>query len=131
MKSVLLEKSLRLSIEMLKWSSQISFGDSYFIKSQIQRSCTSIGAHIREAQCSKSSKDFINKLKSAFQELEETEYWLKVISDGLGKQPSDELENLRIECRKMLCASLGTASRNLKRSNLKKPPSNSSTKPHP
>ncbi|MFN6380460.1 MAG: four helix bundle protein [Flavobacteriales bacterium] len=114
MKSILLEKSLQLSVQIMNWSSSLNFGDSLFIKNQIQRSCTSIGAHVREANSSKSSKDFINKLKTAFQELEETEYWIRIISETLNQQPTKNIIDLSIECRKLLCSSIATASRNQK-----------------
>jgi four helix bundle protein len=114
MKSILLEKSLHLSVQIMQWSSSLNFGDSIFIKNQIQRSCTSIGAHVREANSSKSSKDFINKLKTAFQELEETEYWIKIINETLNQKSTNSINDLCIECRKLLCASIATASRNQK-----------------
>jgi four helix bundle protein len=114
MKSILLEKSLSLAVITMKWTSEIHFGDSVFIKNQIQRSCTSIGANIREASGSKSQKDFINKLKTAYQELEETEYWLRIISDFLNTKAPDEIHQLCLECRKMMSSSISTAIKNLK-----------------
>ena len=39
---------------------------------QILRSGTSVGAHYSEANFAKSNRDFINKMESALQELEET-----------------------------------------------------------
>lgn len=43
---------------------------------QILRSGTSVGSHVREAQGAQSLRAFINKMKVAHQELEETEYRL-------------------------------------------------------
>lgn len=43
---------------------------------QILRSGTSVGSHVREAQGAQSLKAFINKMKVAHQELEETDYRL-------------------------------------------------------
>ncbi|HEY5590511.1 MAG TPA: four helix bundle protein [Paludibacter sp.] len=51
------------------------------IGAQIVRSGTSPGANYRAACRAKSDKDFINKLKIVEEELDETEYWLDVISD--------------------------------------------------
>ena len=51
------------------------------IGSQIVRSGTSPGANYRAACRAKSDKDFINKLKIVEEELDETEYWIEVISD--------------------------------------------------
>ena len=49
---------------------------------QVLRSGTSIGAHYREANRAKSNADFINKLETALQELDETIYWLELIVDA-------------------------------------------------
>ena len=43
---------------------------------QLLRSGTSVGSHVREAQGAQSLRAFINKMKVAHQELEETEYRL-------------------------------------------------------
>ncbi len=43
---------------------------------QILRSGTSVGSHVREAQGAQSLKAFINKMKVAHQELDETDYRL-------------------------------------------------------
>jgi four helix bundle protein len=51
------------------------------IGAQVVRSGTSPGANYRAACRAKSDKDFINKLKIVEEELDETEYWLEVISD--------------------------------------------------
>ncbi|MFA5045965.1 MAG: four helix bundle protein [Paludibacter sp.] len=52
------------------------------IGSQIVRSGTSPGANYRAACRAKSDRDFINKLKIVEEELDETEYWIDVISDA-------------------------------------------------
>jgi len=51
------------------------------IGSQIVRSGTSPGANYRAACKAKSDRDFINKLKFVEEELDETEYWIEIISD--------------------------------------------------
>jgi four helix bundle protein len=56
--------------------------ESQVIGKQVLRSGTSIGAHYAESQRSKSSPDFINKLQTALQELEETLYWLEIIVEA-------------------------------------------------
>jgi len=52
------------------------------IGSQIVRSGTSPGANYRAACKAKSDKDFINKLKIVEEEVDETGYWIEVISDS-------------------------------------------------
>ena len=48
---------------------------------QILRSGTSVGAHYRESQYSKSDADFISKIEGGLQELEETIYWLELLDE--------------------------------------------------
>lgn len=49
---------------------------------QVLRSGTSIGAHYREASRAKSDADFISKIETALQELDETYYWLELIVEA-------------------------------------------------
>ena len=51
------------------------------IGTQVVRSGTSPGANYRAACRAKSDKDFVNKLKIVEEELDETEYWIDIISD--------------------------------------------------
>ncbi len=49
---------------------------------QLLRSATSVGAHYREAKRAKSDADFIGKVEGALQELEESAYWLELLSES-------------------------------------------------
>jgi four helix bundle protein len=46
---------------------------------QFLRSGTSVGAQYREARRARSTAEFISKLESALQELDETCYWLELL----------------------------------------------------
>lgn len=48
----------------------------YALVNQLERSATSIGANIREANYAHSKPDFISKLQIALKECYETEYWI-------------------------------------------------------
>lgn len=52
------------------------------IGSQIVRTGTSPGANYRAACRAKSDKDFLNKLKIVEEEVDETGYWVEIISDS-------------------------------------------------
>ena len=52
------------------------------IGKQVLRSRTSVGAQYREACRSRSNSEFISKMQSSLQELDETAYWLELLSDG-------------------------------------------------
>ena len=52
------------------------------IGKQVLRSGTSVGAQYREACRSRSSAEFISKIQSSLQELDETAYWLELLVEG-------------------------------------------------
>jgi len=52
------------------------------IAKQVLRSGTSVGANYREACRAKSNADFISKVETVLQELEETAYWLELLQEG-------------------------------------------------
>ena len=56
--------------------------EAQIIGKQALRSGTSVGAHYREAQRAKSDADFISKIESALQELDETTYWLELLHES-------------------------------------------------
>lgn len=49
---------------------------------QLVRSGTSVGAQYREACRARSRAEFISKVESATQELDETQYWLEMLTDS-------------------------------------------------
>src|SRR4051794_39323628 len=49
---------------------------------QLLRSGTSVGAQYREACRARSSAEFVSKIESALQELDETTYWLELIIES-------------------------------------------------
>ena len=82
----------------------------YSLKNQFERSATSIGANIREANYAQSKADFLSKLQIALKECYETEYWLELfvkanIVDG------EKVKKLLHDCgelRRMLVSSVTT-----------------------
>lgn len=71
------------------------------IGNQIVRSGTSPGANYRAVCKAKSDRDFINKLKIVEEELDETEYWLEIISDAEYIKP-ELLIDLQKETKELL-----------------------------
>jgi four helix bundle protein len=49
---------------------------------QVLRSGTSVGANFREAHRARSTAEFVSKLGDCLKELEETAYWLELLSDA-------------------------------------------------
>jgi len=72
------------------------------IGKQMLRAGTSVGTHYREATRAKSNPDFVNKLKGALQELDETHYWIELLVDTklIAEQ---RLTNLLSESDELIC----------------------------
>jgi four helix bundle protein len=58
--------------EMLREQKRFAFSD------QVLRSGCSVGANVKEAQGAESKADFVHKMKVAYKEAEEVEYWLEL-----------------------------------------------------
>ncbi len=88
----------------------------YSLVNQLERSSTSIGANIREANYAHGKKDFVAKFQIALKESYETEYWLElmkradIISDETAKPLLHDCGSIRY----MLIASINTAKVNCK-----------------
>lgn len=89
----------------------------YSLVNQLERSATSIGANVREANYAHGKADFIAKLQIALKECYETEYWLELFvkADILNRDVAAELYTQCGTIRRMLIASCKTAKENLKR----------------
>jgi four helix bundle protein len=62
---------------------------------QLLRSATSVGAQYREAVRARSRAEFVSKIETALQELEETAYWMELLADGGVVQPASLQDLLR------------------------------------
>lgn len=70
--------------------------EAQVIGKQVLRSGTSVGAQFRESQRAKSDADFINKMEGSLQELDETGYWLELLTES-GIVPAEKLASLQAE----------------------------------
>ena len=87
----------------------------YSLKNQFERSATSIGANIREANYAQSKADFVSKLQIALKECYETEYWLELFINAniMSKEETKDLLHLCGELRRMLVSSVTTLKKKL------------------
>ena len=69
--------SMDFAVKILKLCDGIK--GHYSIVNQLERSATSIGANIREANYAHSKPDFVSKLQISLKECYETEYWLELM----------------------------------------------------
>lgn len=110
--SKLRDLSMAFSVEILKLCDSIK--GHYSLVNQLERSATSIGANIHEANYAQSKADFIAKLQIALKECYETEYWLELFVKA-ELFDRDKAKNIYNDCgtiRKMLISSINTAKAN-------------------
>ena len=110
-KSKLRELSTDFAVDIIKLCETIK--GHYSLVNQMERSATSIGANIREANYAHGKTDFISKLQIALKECYETEYWIELLIDG-GYYNNKEIQDKCIEIKKILIASINTAKENMK-----------------
>lgn len=105
----LADLSLDLAIRVVKMTDDIK--GHYSSKNQLERSATSIGANIREANYAQSKADFISKLHISLKECYETEYWIEVLVGAgvIEEEKSRPIYNLSGTIRRILIASINTA----------------------
>ncbi len=79
-KSIAYEKALAFSVEVIKFCQHLKENNrEYDIARQLQKSGTSIGANLAEANGAISSADFSSKVSIAYKETLETKYWLDLL----------------------------------------------------
>ena len=104
--------SMDFAVRVLKLCDSIK--GHYSLVNQIERSATSIGANIREANYAQSRADFISKLQIALKECYETEYWLELLKRA-GICGQETMSDLLHDCgslRRLLISSVNTAKTN-------------------
>ena len=112
--SKLRELSTDFAVKVIKMCDSIK--GHYSLVNQLERSSTSIGANIREANYAHSKADFVAKFQIALKESYETEYWLELFvkSELIEQEVAKELYNQCGTIRRTLIASINTAKENAK-----------------
>ncbi len=110
----LIDLSMDFSVNTIKLCENIK--GHYSLVNQLERSATSIGANIREANYAHSKSDFAAKLQISLKECYETEYWIELFvkADLLDKELAKPLFNQCGTIRRILIASINTAKKNNK-----------------
>jgi four helix bundle protein len=99
---VLEKRTIKFAIEVINLSTRLpSTPEALVIRNQLSKSGTSIGANYREANRSRSKKDFKNKIKICLAEASETDYWLEIIQE-LNLNTSLNLKELKKEVKELL-----------------------------
>jgi four helix bundle protein len=112
--NTLVDRSMAFSIAIIHLCEAISGHRS--LVNQLERSATSIGANIHEANYAQSRSDFISKLQIALKECYETEYWLTLFGSAqlISSQAEQELLSQCGTLRRILISSITTAKQNTK-----------------
>ena len=108
----LVDLSMDFAVKTVKLCENIK--GHYSLVNQLERSATSIGANIHEANYAHGKADFIAKLQIALKECYETEYWIELFvkSDILSRETAVDLYNRCGTIRRVLIASINTAKEN-------------------
>ena len=101
----LADMSTEFAIQILKLTENIK--GHYSLSNQLERSGTSIGANITEAQYPQSLPDMLSKFKIARKECVETESWLKLLfsNNSIDELTFKKHRNLCGRIQRMLKAS--------------------------
>jgi len=107
--SKLRDLSTEFAVKVIKLCDGIKGHHS--LVNQLERSATSIGANIHEANYAHGKPDFIAKLQIALKECYETEYWIELFvkSEILNRDVATNLYNQCGTIRRILIASINTA----------------------
>ena len=114
--SILKIKSFKFAVRIVNFYKYLCDEKKEFVMSkQILRSGTSVGAMVREAEHSESKPDFIHKMAIAQKEINETLYWLELLSETeyISTTEFESINTDAIEIIKMLTSSIKTAKQSL------------------
>lgn len=94
-------RSFKFSLMIFKLVGIVEVPSTYrFLINQLLRSSTSIGANIIEGKSSSSRKEFTRYYQIALKSANETNYWLRLLKEGLNLEENllknilDELEQI-------------------------------------
>lgn len=100
--NLILEKTFQFALDVMAFTAVLKERGAQDLARQLFRSGTSIGANVREAQGAESRSDFAHKLKIAFKEAEETEYWLLLCARSKNYPNPGELEATILSIKRIL-----------------------------
>ena len=95
------KRTIKFAIDVINLSAGLpKTTESLVVKNQLTKSGTSIGANYREANRSRSKKDFKNKIRISLGEASETDYWLEIIEE-INWINKNEINGLRKEAKEL------------------------------
>lgn len=116
--NIVYQKSLAFSKLLLVLIKDLDSPAYKHISFQLKKSGTAIGASIAEAESAQSILDFINKMKIADKEANETLYWLSLLESEFPQMTKELIEPVT-EIKRILRSILVTCNRKLKQKHSK------------
>jgi len=115
----MLQRTKRFALDVIRlFSSLPRVIVAQVLGRQLLRAGTSVGAHYREACRAKSNADFISKIESALQELDESTYWLELVEEAqIARSP--QVQPLKTEANELIAIFVSVV-RSVKSSGLRK-----------
>jgi four helix bundle protein len=108
-------RTKQFALRVIKLYSSLPAGDEKWVLGrQLLRSGTSVGTHYREANRARSAAEFISKMESGLQELDETAYWMELLVESATLR-EEQLQPLMKEANELIAmfvASVKTAKGN-------------------
>ncbi len=108
-------RTKRFALRIIKLYQDLpNSGEAQVLGKQVLRSGTSVGAQYREACRAKSPADFVNMMGGSLKELDETAYWLELLTEG-EIVPTLKLADLQKETDELIAifvSSINTSKRN-------------------
>lgn len=108
-------RTKRFALEVIKFVESLPGGKiTYHIGGQLLRAGTSVGANYRAASRAKSRADFISKMGTVEEEVDECVYWFELLEES-GKVRNGRIMPLKHEATELLAitiSSIKTAKRN-------------------
>ena len=96
------ERTLQFGLRILKFSASLpNTPEARSLRWQVLRCGTSQGAQYREACRARSPAEFISKIESAQQELDETDYWI-TLAERAEMVPAARVADLKAECAELM-----------------------------
>jgi four helix bundle protein len=111
--NIVYQKALQFSRLLIDCLKDLDFPSYNHVFYQLRRSGTAIGASIAEADSAQSMADFVNKMKVADKEANETTYWLSLLEKDFPEIPEKLKEHIR-EIKRILRSILITCDRRRK-----------------
>ncbi len=112
--NIIKEKTFEFAIRIVNLYKYLTEKNEFVLSKQLLRCGTSVGAMVREGEYAESKKDFIHKMSIAQKEINETIYWLELLSstEYIKSNEFNSLNNDAVEIIKLITAIIKTSKNN-------------------